>query len=213
MNAVDAVLLFLMREKDSGETFSQKDELNESRARVQDLLEENAVLRRDSAFRGTIALNRTLTRVLWYDPDPSRRSVRIAIPRGEKVSEGDAVVVAGNILVGQISRVFSETAEVLLLEDPTFRMSVRIGDAVGVAAGNGGFGMDISHVRKDEQLPPEGSAVYSAGLDAVIPRGLLVGWLTYHDRDAQDPFAALALTPAEDTMKLGAVFVIISHVQ
>lgn len=185
--------------------------LTERDARIHELEEENAALRRLASVNGSISRPRTLTRVFWYDPDPSRRALRIAVPDGATFASGEAVIAPNGALVGRIEGVFRRSADVLLVDDPAFRFGVTIGETLeGVASGNGRGELFIDLVPA-ERAPEMGTAVRSSGKDGKVPAGIFVGWIAA-DSEASPSggIAALRVAPAADLPSLEAVAVIAS---
>src|SRR3989344_3318028 len=150
-------------------------EIADQDARIRELEGENLILRRDLAVTGFSSLPKTLVRVLWYDPDPAHRAMRILIPEGANVGVGDAVVTSGEVLVGKIAGVRSLSADVLLIDDPTFRVSAGASGEIGVAEGNGRGRLDLRFLPRDHGIA-KGDAILTAGKDGELPQGLFLGW-------------------------------------
>lgn len=197
-------------DRDPPERESEAATIAEQEMRIRELEEENAALRRLASADGGASYPKTLTRVLWYDPDPSRRAVRIAIPNGAAFVVGDAVTTPNGALVGIVEKAFRKSADVLLIDDPAFRLGVTMGDAIeGAASGNGRGALNIDFVPV-ERTPGAGTAVRASGKDGRIPRGLFAGWVAVRSEAPSGGIAALQLTPAADLRALDIVAVIAS---
>ncbi|OHA49176.1 MAG: hypothetical protein A2991_04025 [Candidatus Terrybacteria bacterium RIFCSPLOWO2_01_FULL_58_14] len=202
---VDAFVLPFFGVSDS--ILNSTDTLAEKGARIALLEEENAALKRAQGIAGSSERARLLTRVLWYDPDPARRAVRIAIPDGAEIAEGEAVVAPGDILVGQVTAVSAKSADVLLIDDPDFTLSVSLGEEIGLGKGTGQGALTIDFV-PTEAVFEQGIAVRSAGREGAIPTGIFIGWLAVGQKAPGEPFALLRIVPAVDLEALGIVMVL-----
>lgn len=202
---VDAFVLPFFRVSDS--ILNSADTLAEKEARIVLLEEENTALRRAQGITGSSERARLLTRVLWYDPDPARRAVRIAIPEGAEIAKGEAVVAPGDILVGQVTAVNAKSADVLLIDDLDFTLSVSLGDEIGLGKGTGQGTLTVDFIPA-EAIFEQGIAVRTAGREGAIPTGIFIGRLAVGQEAPGEPFAELRIVPAVNLETLGIVMVL-----
>ncbi len=101
----------------------------------------------------------------------------------------DQAVISVDGLVGRVSSVSRRTADVLLLSDPTCRVSAQIlrTGAFGIVSGrgpqwDGAVLCRMEFINKNIAVRP-GDEVVTSGLGGVFPRGLLIG---YVDRVTMD---------------------------
>jgi rod shape-determining protein MreC len=114
---------------------------------------------------------------------------RLVLRRGEKdgVRLGSPVV-AGNSVVGRVTRVHRHTCEVQLVSDPDFRASVNVegsNEYTAVYQGLAGrpFGLPkgvITHLSAKHESPVSGAgiSVFTSGSGGLFPPGLLLGEIT-----------------------------------
>lgn len=181
--------------------------LRSESARLRELTEENAALKRTLAVSGSIARPRVMARVLWEDPDPAHHRIRIALDEGHRVSQGDAVAAPGDILIGKVDTVGKRSASVLLLDDPAFKVSVSIGETIALGKGDGRGGLILEFVER-ENFPAHTILVRTAGKEGAIPKGLLVGALMPEDEGVQAEDNPLRVISPVVSAPLDTVFVL-----
>lgn len=136
--------------------------------RIEQLEAENAFL------RNKLGEPQTLTAIKVYSSYPFTTRGELAIAAGERdgVAVGDAVVVSGNILVGRVRKVFSSSAIVTTIFDPSWEIAVRVGEKQIDALFKGGNEPTLTLVPKDDPLNV-GERIITAGVG--IPYGLEIG--------------------------------------
>lgn len=110
--------------------------------------------------------------------DSSGLSTTLTLNRGtaQGVASGMPVVTAGSVLIGKTTVVFPETAEVMLLPNPSSVVSAALAtnDSKGVIRGDHGLGMIFDLALQSDELKP-GAAIVTSGLGDAFPPGLLIG--------------------------------------
>ncbi len=109
-----------------------------------------------------------------YSSYPLNNRSEIAISAGKKngIEVGDTVVYGDNVLVGKITNVFKSSSIVTTIFDPSWEISVRIGDNEVDALLSGGNELTLTLIPKEIEIKP-GEKVVSAGSN--IPYGLKIG--------------------------------------
>jgi rod shape-determining protein MreC len=123
----------------------------------------------------------------------------------------DIPVITPTGIVGKISRVFPNTAQVLAISDPQSGAGVMLeksrirGVLRGTAAG---YPEITKSVMSDEKID-RGERVLTSGGDQIYPRGMTVGMVdqVVPDHDGE-PFLTLRVKPAADLNRLEEVLVI-----
>ena len=146
------------------------------------LKEENAALRQSLGFRARSAGEWEPAEVLSSGGGAAavRETVRVGKGSLSGVREG-AVVATPRGLVGRVRSVSPHTAEVLLLTDPSVRVSCRVetrtgGSVHGILTGGGSDRMVLGHLGDAQALRPP-SKVVTSGLGGVFPKGIEIGTL------------------------------------
>lgn len=163
------------------------------------LLRENAELRRLLALRDRLDTPAQAAQVLYDTADPYTR--RIMVDRGQLagVEPGSPVVDAAGVL-GQVTRVYPMLSEVTLLIDrdqaiPVLNLrtgarSVAYGDPL---AGPGG-GMELRFTPANADVQ-EGDLLTTSGVDGLYPAGLPVARVLRVERRADSAFARIYCAP------------------
>jgi rod shape-determining protein MreC len=144
------------------------------------------------------------------------RKVRLDIGREHGV-EPDMPVVSGLGLVGRTASVSSRRSDVLLMIDPSFRISARIpaSDAFGIVRGHGISSRDdhplclMEYVSRGARMRP-GDEVVTSGLGGVYPPGIVVGRVRSVHVDQSGLYQKADILPATDFRSLDIVFVVLS---
>jgi len=130
----------------------------------------------------------------------------------------DGFVVTGGALVGQVTKVFPETARVMLISDPS--SAVRSADArnratVGMLEhGSTADSLVLNRVGKDKRVE-NGDTIITAGspggseLLSLFPRGILVGKVTSVNQRDTDIFKHIQVEPFADLGSLQSVQVLV----
>jgi rod shape-determining protein MreC len=149
-------------------------QLDEQRAVTQRLERENQQLRALLDFRPSPRLRTVGADIVGRSVQPLRRLVYLNRGSSDGLSQGQAVLAAGYV-VGTIDKVAQQTAEVQLVTDPDFRMTVTVGEnrTAGIARGSLG-GMSVSRLLQTEQQKV-GDHVFTSSVGGLVPNGLPVG--------------------------------------
>ncbi len=165
------------------------DSLGECRAQLEALERENRSLRELLDLKKRLG-NRTIAcRVIARDGALGWwRSVRVDRGSRSGLRPGNAVLAGGGV-AGVIQETGPHTAEVLLISDPIFYVSVRCSrtDALGIVRGGGAVARagllealwpvrppEFLYADRDEELL-EGDFLVTSGLGGIFPPGLPVG--------------------------------------
>lgn len=154
------------------------------------LRQENETLRAENnAFREQIALlgayspqrldgyaGLTATIIGMGSASPRRRFATIDAGTAHGVTAGQGVISDCG-LTGYVHEAGEESASVILVDDPAFRVRYRLsaGDGEGVVGGGPGPGELHSEVRASLFRLEEGALLVTAGGDGVLPRGIVIG--------------------------------------
>lgn len=141
------------------------------------------------------------------------RTVRVAGGRRNGI-HADKAVITTDGLVGKTYEVSSLTSDILLISDPTCRVSAQISrtGAHGILEGTGSpfAGQAVcrlTFVNKDVMVR-EGDEVVTSGLGGVYPKGLLIGYVERVHQDSSGLYQMADVVPKADLGRLHYVFVV-----
>jgi rod shape-determining protein MreC len=167
--------------------------------RADQLQHENARLRALLELRPTISVRSQAAEVLYEAADPYSRKVIIDRGVTHNVLPGSPVINEAGVL-GQVTRVYLQSAEVTLLTDrdaaiPVLNSRTQARSAAfgGATGGAGLLEMRFMAGNADVQI---GDVLTTSGVDGVYPPGLKVASVAKIDRRIDTGFARIVLAPA-----------------
>ncbi len=171
---------------------------SERAQRADQLQQENARLRSLLELRPTLAVRSQAAEILYEAADPYSRKVIIDRGSMNNVLPGSPVVNEAGVL-GQVTRVYLQSAEVTLLTDrdaaiPVLNSRTQVRSAA-FGGGTGGAGlleMRFMAGNADVQI---GDLLTTSGVDGVYPPGLKVASVAKIDRKIDSGFARIVLVP------------------
>ena len=191
---ISPVLEISSAQRDKIKIFEEENNiLRQENTELKDKLDVAQTLLKDKdALNQYKADKKILTKILWYSILPGSRVVHINKGRQDEIEENMAVVSAGGILVGKTINVLDNSADVLLIDDPRFSISVQLGmsgqeDIVGLLNSKPDGTLYISMVGVDAHVEP-GVEVRTAGQGDGLPRNLLIGRVSEASVNGAEPF-------------------------
>jgi len=190
-------------------------EVEEENARLRDLLN---FVSANPSLRGYVGgdiidqSNLIAGEVVGQDPSPYLYYVIINRGGQDGLEIGMPVVASGGRLVGRIADVRPRWAKVQLLIDPGSRVNgvVQISRATGLAAGQPDGSLILEQIPQSEAVDI-GNTVVTSGRSSrggLIPKGLIIGYVTNIEKRDIDLYQQAILQPAVDFARLEAVLVI-----
>jgi rod shape-determining protein MreC len=173
--------------------------LSERAQRTEQLSRENARLRALLELRPTLDVRSQPAEVLYEAADPYSRKVIIDRGSMNNVLEGSPVVNEAGVL-GQVTRVYLQSAEVTLLTDrdaaiPVLNSRTQVRSAA-FGGGTGGVGLLEMRFMAGNADVQTGDLLTTSGVDGVYPPGLKVASVAKIDRKIDSGFARIVLVPA-----------------
>lgn len=155
-------------------------------------------------------------RVIGRAPAQFEQHVVVAAGKNNGIAKHDAVVTAEG-LVGEVTKVASDVAQVTLLTDPTSAVSaidVRT-NADGIVEHGESGSLFLDRVTKD-QIVNTGDVVVTSGfrsgdLSSLYPRGIPVGVVTSASQSDTDVYKQIQLDSFVDFSNLEAVIVLVKR--
>ncbi|HVJ05543.1 MAG TPA: rod shape-determining protein MreC [Candidatus Saccharimonadales bacterium] len=120
----------------------------------------------------------------------------------------DMPVITPDGVVGKILNVYGETAQVLMINDPTSGVGATLVNSrlQGIVKGTATGEVQLNYIMSDEAVPA-GEPLVTSGGDHVFPKGLPVGTVTKAS-PGRNLFLDIKLKPAVDLNRLEEVLVI-----
>ncbi|HEX2547469.1 MAG TPA: rod shape-determining protein MreC [Ramlibacter sp.] len=182
------------------EAARQKLVLQSQRAnQVEQLLNENAQLRKLLELRGRLNSPSLTAEVLYDAADPYTRKVVIDKGMAQGVESGSPVIDESGVL-GQVTRVHPLIAEVTLVTDAdqaipviNTRTGIR-GIAYGDANRYGSGGLELRYMAANADVQP-GDLLTTSGVDGVYPPGIPVAKVARVERRPDSAFARIVCFP------------------
>ncbi|MDE2605207.1 MAG: rod shape-determining protein MreC [Burkholderiales bacterium] len=166
---------------------------------VEQLLNENAQLRRLLGLRQRLNTPTLAAEVLYDAADPYTRKVVIDKGLTQGVEAGAPVIDESGVL-GQVTRALPVVSEVTLVTDSDQAIPVlntRTGSR-GIAYGDGGRygsgGLELRYMAANADVQP-GDLLTTSGIDGVFPPGIPVARVTKVDRRPDSAFARIVCQP------------------
>lgn len=158
--------------------------------------------------------------VIAYPPSQFNQRVTIAAGTSQGVREGDPVVNEDG-LVGKITDVTAEQAEVTLLTDESIAVSALDLDqnVTGlVRQGRAGGGSLVLDLVEKRYVVEQGDEIATAGsqrgdIESIYPRGIAIGTVTFVSDSDTETYKRIQLEPAVDFGSLDGVVVLIPKVE
>ena len=164
---------------------------------AQQLAVENERLRKLLGARERIGNSAIAGTILYESRDRFSHKIVLHVGSDDGVRAGNPVIDDAGV-VGQVTRVFRNTAEVTLLTDKDQSIPIQIvrNGLRGIAFGGADPGtLDLRFMAANTDVV-NGDIAVTSGLDGIYPAGLPVGKVGLVERAAKDQFARIVLTPA-----------------
>lgn len=188
--------------------------LREENRRLMEAMTENRRLKKLLAFKENFPARLLSARVVIRDINEFFRVVRVKIDRGERDVRIGMAVITPQGLIGQINRIWSDYAEVLLIVDPKSAVDVEIErtGSRGILKGigrNNSYICEIEFMKRFEEIK-SGDLLFTSGVGKRFPSGILVGKVSKINKRDFGLYQEVEVEPAVDISRLKEVFVILS---
>ena len=165
-------------------------------SRAEQLQAENEKLRKLLGLRPALVVSSLAAEVLYEAPDPYSRRVVIDHGSRDGVKLGSPVINDAGVL-GQVTRVYTLTSEVTLLNDKDAAIPVlntRTQQRNAAFGSPDGSGMELRFLAANADVKV-GDLLATSGLDGVYPAGLPVARITVVERRGDTSFASVTMQP------------------
>lgn len=171
---------------------------------------ELAAIKKELGLRQLAGKRLVPADVISTQPDSYRAFITINRGKADGLAPG-MVVLTNGTLVGTISQVSALTARVLVVSDPTFKVTGQVltgGDgATGTVRGSIGGGLLMEKIPQDQKISV-GDTVITSGLGGDIIKGYSLGTIQSISRADNGVFQSARLTTPVQIGRLQTVFVV-----
>lgn len=190
---------------------SQRDFFREEYFKMSQTSEENKFLRQALHLKKEQNQKLVLANILSFDPFQASDSFLIDKGSSAGIKLNDPVILAGGVVVGQVSEVNNKESRVLLISSSRSRFTafLEASKTNGTIVGSAGGVLLLDLILKETPLRP-GEIVLTSGLDGIFPQGLLVGEISKVFDNGAASFKKAAVRPFFNRRDLKQVFVLIS---
>ncbi len=197
---------------------ADNDRLDQRNRTLEALAVENEQLTALLAIRNSLDYSTVAARVISRELADVNRVVMIDAGSSAGLRIGDVVIGAGGALVGRVTDLGAEAAQVTLISDPA---STVIGElattrATGEVVGDLGGTLVMTKIDATQQITL-GDEVVTAGISlgpairSPYPKGLVIGRVVDAARDPNAVVQTAFIEPAVDLNKIEAVLVITDY--
>jgi rod shape-determining protein MreC len=192
------------------------EQLTVANASLQKLQDENSVLRRHLKFLESgqpkkYILANVVSREILNGPEENKGDLVIDKGRDDGLIVGLAALDESGAVVGKITIVEEKVSRVTLIANSNCKMAATLQNVertIGVTNGNLGLTVDINYIPQTEKVSI-GDLAVTSGLEANIPRGLLIGQVVKVNKGSNDIWQSANIQPAANLDNLTIVSVIV----
>ncbi len=132
--------------------------------------------------------------------------------KDDGVTKDMAVITAERVLIGKTGEVYNGFSQVILTtnQESNFPVKVAEKDFSAKAKGEGEGRLLLDFIPRDKEVE-SGNLIFSAGLDGVFPKGLLVGEVKTVQKSDLDTYKKAEIKPAFSVSDLSVVFIILDY--
>lgn len=187
----------------------QVRELSSEVATGEKARQENEILRESLGFSRQSKLELISGEVINLDAQSAEPKIVINRGREHGVSSGDAVIVAGSVLVGVITDVSGRTSKMNLITSSGINISAitASGKATGVIKGEHGLGMIFDLVPQTQVLSV-GDRVLTSAHSGLYPGNLLIGRIAEIRTNQTELFQKATVVTEANFRNLQVIFIV-----
>lgn len=195
--------------KDNADLRKENANLRAALASATASASELAAIKKELGLRQVAGKKLIPADVISTQPDSYRAFITINRGSADGLAPGMVVIVDGT-LIGTVSQVGTLTAKVLMVTDPTFRVTGEVlgsGGATGTVYGAIGGGLVMEKIPQDQTIHINDSVITS-GLGSGIIRGYSLGVIKSITRADNGVFQSAMLATPVQISRLKTVFVV-----
>lgn len=178
-------------------------------AQLETVEDENERLRALLELKRSLNYQNITAEVVSREPFGLSRSIILDKGANDGVEKGDPVVDGSGNLIGLINTVYNNSSSMIKLTDSSSQVDVFIPEknVLGIVVGAHGVGLQMELVSQEVSID-RGSMVVTAGLNPLVPAGIMVGIVDEIAFEGSDLFKQISIKPAADMRGFKQVIVI-----
>ncbi|MDD2757871.1 MAG: rod shape-determining protein MreC [Patescibacteria group bacterium] len=188
----------------------QNNTIDEAQKKI--LTDENAQLKELLGFKEKNNTAFVVARVVGKNIASAEQTIIIDRGMEEGIKPDQPVIVGKGILIGKVVKVEEGLAIVRLINDNQSKIAattLNTDHSLGVVEGGYGLSVKMNFIPRNETILV-GDQIITSGLEANMPRGLLIGSVTAVENETYQPFQEAVLTPGTELAKIYLVGVILT---
>lgn len=187
---------------------SENRQLVSANLKINELQKENDFLRKELGVAKRKNLEVVMARVFNQQTDGQTHTALIDAGAHEGIKVGQPVIFDGEVLLGIIKEVYTNSSLVYLITDPRINLNVKIAgsEVMGKSKGTLSNGLVLELVANQEKIDP-GQLVMTSGLDG-LPSSLVVGKIKTAQADRGGLFQKIEIEPEFKNLPFNNVFVL-----
>ena len=203
--------VFLINTKEKNIVLNRKvAEMESLKTQLEEVIAENRRLRRLLQFKEKITLDMVAAEVIGEDASGWFKTLLINKGQKDGVHKG-MVAVTPKGIVGHIIESSSGVSKVLLIIDRNSSVDAFVERSRARVIVEGRFNntCELKYLSRTADVR-KGDRVISSGLDGIFPKGLLIGVITYIQREKYGIFQKVRIRPSVDFHDIEEVNIIMS---
>lgn len=192
------------------------EQLTVQNANLQNLQDENAVLRGQLKFLNSSQIKKyvlanVISREMLSGPEENQGDLVIDKGSDNGIISGLVVLDETGAVIGKVSSVEEKISRVTLVTNSACKMAATLQDidrTIGVTEGNLGLTVNMNFIPQVEKASV-GDLAVTSGLEANIPRGLLIGQVAEVDKGNNNIWQSVNIQPAANLDNLTIVSVLV----
>jgi rod shape-determining protein MreC len=192
------------------------EQLTAANAGLKNLQDENSVLRQhlkflDSSQIKKYVLANVVSREVLNGPQENQGDLIINKGSDDGIISGLVVLDETGAVVGKITSVEEKISRATLITNSACKMAAtlrNVNRTIGITSGNLGLTVNMDYIPQVENVAV-GDLAVTSGLEANIPRGLLIGQVAQVSKGSNDIWQSANIQPAANLDNLTIVSVII----
>jgi len=196
----------------------ENERLTTDNIRAQAIERENEQLTALLQLRSSFQYETAAAEVIARESSEARRAVTISKGSDDGIAKGDVVIAEGGALVGRVTEVGPNFANVTLISDrsSTVTGETETSSARGEVVGQLGGALIMQNIDSTEKVTPGEQVLtpgieVAAGIRSPYPKGLVIGVVTDVKKDANSVVQTAYLLPTTDLDKVAYVLVILDY--